>query len=182
MQEKVFTGAVLIVTVLLCIGMPKISNKLKPESPFTQEFAAGIVEEVLEEDLSPDPVVQGKFRGTQKLRVKILEGTHKNTEFEVYNTLSSLHSNFAYKGLKAVFTLRNSGGKTAVWLYNLKRDTHVFVLLGLFFAALIILGRGQGLKSALGLVFTCVLIVTVLFPPCLPASRPCRFLSVLFPL
>ena len=164
MQEKVFTGAVLIVTVLLCIGMPKISNKLKPESPFTQEFAEGIVEEVLEEDLSPDPVVQGRFRGTQKLRVKILEGTYQNKEFEVYNTLSSLHSNLAYKGLKAVFTLRKSGGQIAVWLYNLKRDTHVFVLAALFFAALVMLGRGQGLKSALGLVFTCVLIVTVLIP------------------
>ena len=164
MQEKVFTGAVLIVTVLLCIGMPKISNKLKPDTPFTQEFATGIVEEVLEEDLSPDPVVQGRFRGTQKLRVKILEGTYQNKEFEVYNTLSSLHSNLAYKGLKAVFTLRESGGQTAVWLYNLKRDTHVFVLAALFFAALVMLGRGQGLKSALGLVFTCVLIVTVLIP------------------
>ena len=164
MQEKVFTGAVLIVTVLLCIGMPKISNKLKPDTPFTQEFARGIVEEVLEEDLSPDPVVQGRFRGTQKLRVKILEGTYQNKEFEVYNTLSSLHSNLAYKGLKAVFTLRESGGQTAVWLYNLKRDTHVFVLAALFFAALVMLGRGQGLKSALGLVFTCVLIVTVLIP------------------
>lgn len=164
MQDKLFAGVVLIITALLCIGMPTISNKLKPDTPFTQEFAAGIVVEVLEEDLSPDPVVQGRYRGTQNLRVKILEGKHKNTEFEVYNTLSSLHSNFAYKGLKAVFTLRESGGKTAVWLYNLKRDTHVFVLLGLFFSALIILGRGQGLKSALGLVFTCVLIVTVLIP------------------
>lgn len=164
MQEKIFTGGVLVITALLCFGMPKISNALKPESPFIQAFAVGIVEEVLEEDLSPDPVVQGRFRGTQKLRVKILEGKYKDTEFEVYNTLSSLHSNFAYKGLKAVFTLRESGGKTAVWLYNLKRDSHVFALLGLFFAALILLGRGQGLKSALGLVFTCVLIVTVLIP------------------
>ena len=164
MQEKVFTGAVLIVTVLLCSVMPKISNKLKPDRPFTQEFATGIVEEVLEEDLSPDPVVQGRFRGTQKLRVKILEGTYQNKEFEVYNTLSSLHSNLSYRGLKAVFTLRESGGQTAVWLYNLKRDTHVFVLAALFFAALVMLGRGQGLKSALGLVFTCVLIVTVLIP------------------
>ena len=164
MQEKIFAGGVLVITALLCFGMPKISNALKPESPFTQAFAVGIVEEVLEEDLSPDPVVQGRYRGTQKLRVKILEGKYKDTEFEVYNTLSSLHSNFAYKGLKAVFTLRESGGKTAVWLYNLKRDSHVFALLGLFFAALILLGRGQGLKSALGLVFTCVLIVTVLIP------------------
>ena len=53
MQEKVFAGAVLVVTVLLCIGMPKISDKLKPESPFTQEFAAGIVEEVLEDTFLP---------------------------------------------------------------------------------------------------------------------------------
>lgn len=172
MQEKVFTGAVLIITVLLCIGMPKISNKLKPDALFTQEFAAGIVEEVLEEDLSPDPVVPGRFRGTQKLRVTIIEGKYHNQTFEVYNTLSSLHSNRAYKGLKAVFTLRESGGKTAVWLYNLKRDTHVFVLAALFFAALIILGRGQGLKSALGLVFTCVLIVTVLIPALFAGFSP----------
>ena len=164
MKEKVFAGLVLAATVLLCVFMPDISARLKPQAQFTQEFAAGIVEAVLEEDLSPDPVVAGRFRGTQKLRVKILEGKHRGTVFEVYNTLSSLHSNLAYRGLKAVFTVRESGGKTSVWLYNLKRDTHVYILLGLFFAALLLLGRGQGLKSALGLVFTCVLIVTVLIP------------------
>ena len=164
MKEKVFTGIVLAITVLLCVFMPDISARLKPQAQFTQEFAVGIVEDVLEENLVSDPAVPGKFRGTQKLQVKILEGQHRGTVFEVYNTLSSLHSNLAYRGLKAVFTVRESGGKTSVWLYNLKRDTHVYILLGLFFAALLILGRGQGLKSALGLVFTCVLIVTVLIP------------------
>ena len=164
MKEKVFTGIVLAVTVLLCVFMPDISARLKPQAQFTQEFAVGIVEDVLEENLVSDPAVPGKFRGTPKLQVTILEGQHRGTVFVVYNTLSSLHSNLAYRGLKAVFTVRESGGKTSVWLYNLKRDTHVYILLGLFFAALLILGRGQGLKSALGLVFTCVLIVTVLIP------------------
>ena len=172
MREKVFAGAVLIVTALLCIFMPKISSKLKPKSVFTQEFAAGVVEEVLEEDLFPDPAVRGKFRGTQKLRVKILEGTYKNREFDIYNTLSSLHSTYAYRGLKAIFTLRESDGKTAVWLYNLKRDTHVYILTALFFAALLILGRAQGLKSSLALVFTCVLIVTVLIPALFAGLAP----------
>lgn len=164
MQEKVFTGVVLLITILLCIVMPKISDKLRPAPLFTQEFVEGIVEEVLEEDLTPDPAVKGRFRGTQKLRVIILEGEYKNKEFELYNTLSSLHSTLAYRGLKAVFTLRKNGDTISVWLYNLKRDTHVFVLLGVFFAALLVLGRGQGLKSVLGLLFTCVLIVTVLIP------------------
>lgn len=164
MQEKVFTGVVLLITILLCIVMPKISDKLRPAPLFTQAFVEGIVEEVLEEDLTPDPAVKGRFRGTQKLRVIILEGEYKNKEFELYNTLSSLHSTLAYRGLKAVFTLRKNGDTISVWLYNLKRDTHVFVLLGVFFAALLVLGRGQGLKSVLGLLFTCVLIVTVLIP------------------
>jgi len=172
MREKVFTGAVLIVTALLCVFVPKISSKLKPKPVFTQEFAAGVVEEVLEEDLFPDPAVRGKFRGTQKLRIRILEGSNKNREFDIYNTLSSLHSTYAYKGLKAIFTLRESDGKTAVWLYNLKRDTHVYVLAGLFFAALFLLGRAQGLKSVLALVFTCVLIVTVLIPALFAGLAP----------
>ena len=167
-----FAGAVLTLTILLCIGMPKVSNKLKPKSMFTQEFAAGIVTDVLEQDLFPDPAVKGKFRGTQKLRIKILEGSNKNREFDIYNTLSSLHSTYAYKGLKAVFTLRESDDNTAVWLYNLKRDTHVYVLMGLFFAALFVLGRAQGLKSALALVFTCVLIVTVLIPALFAGLAP----------
>ena len=68
MQEKIFTGGVLVITALLCFGMPKISNALKPESPFTQAFAVGIVEEVLEEDLSPDPVVQGRYRKNSVLK------------------------------------------------------------------------------------------------------------------
>ena len=172
MKEKMFAGAVLTLTILLCIGMPKVSNKLKPKSMFTQEFAAGIVTDVLEQDLFPDPAVKGKFRGTQKLRIKILEGSNKNREFDIYNTLSSLHSTYAYKGLKAVFTLRESDGNTAVWLYNLKRDTHVYVLMGLFFAALFVLGKAQGLKSALALVFTCVLIVTVLIPALFAGLAP----------
>ena len=167
-----FAGAVLTLTILLCIGMPKVSNKLKPKSMFTQEFAAGIVTDVLEQDLFPDPAIKGKFRGTQKLRIKILEGSNKNREFDIYNTLSSLHSSYAYKGLIAFFTLRESDGNTAVWLYNLKRDTHVYVLMGLFFAALFVLGKAQGLKSALALVFTCVLIVTVLIPALFAGLAP----------
>lgn len=73
MREKVFTGAVLIVIAFLCVFMPKISSKLKPKPVFTQEFAAGIVEEVLEEDLFPDPAVRGKFRGTQNCASKSLK-------------------------------------------------------------------------------------------------------------
>ncbi|WP_024468542.1 YibE/F family protein [Treponema pedis] len=172
MREKIFISMVLLCTIFLCVFMPKISNGFRPASPFTQEFASGIVLDVLEEDLTADPVIAGKFRGTQKLRIKILEGSNKDKEFEIYNTLSSLHNTLGYKGLKAVFTLREQNGKTSVWLYNRKRDIHIYVLLALFFSSLLFLGKKQGAKSILGLVFTCTVIITVLIPALFAGFSP----------
>lgn len=164
MREKIFIGFVSLSIIVLGVFMPKISAEFKPAKPFTQEFVVGIVQEVLDEDLTPDPVVSGRFRGMQHLRIKILEGSKKDEEFEIYNTLSGLHNTLAVKGLKAIFTLREQDGKISVWLYNQKRDTHISVLLGIFFLSIICLGKKQGAKSILGLIFTCTVIITVLIP------------------
>ncbi len=165
MKDKIFVVAVLITTIALCITMPKISESIKTPSTFDQEFATGIVQEIINEDLNPDPVVKDRFRGTQKLSVKIINGKQKGNEFIIYNTLSSLHNTRCYPGLKAVFTVKETpNGELSVWLYNQKRDIYVYLLLAIFLISLLVLGKKQGLKSILGLVFTCVLIFTVLIP------------------
>lgn len=172
MQEKIFSICVAIFTISLCIFMPKIYSKIKPPPSFSQEFAIGIVKDILEENLTPDPVVKGKFRGIQKLNIQIIDGSQKNKEFEIYNTLSSLHNTRAYKGFKAVFTVRNQNGKISVWLYNQKRDTHIYILASIFLIALILLGKRQGLKSIIALSFIGVTIITVLIPAIFAGFSP----------
>ena len=117
---------------------------------FSQEFAVGVVQDVLEEDLTEDPIVSGRYRGIQKISVKILDGSKKNNVYETYNTLSALHNTRAYKDLKAVFTIRVQDGKESIWLYNQKRDTHIYILVLFFALSLIFLGKRQGFKSLLG--------------------------------
>lgn len=139
---------------------------------FIQEFAVGVVQDVLEEDLTEDPIVTGRYRGVQKISVKILDGTKKNNVYEIYNTLSALHNTRAYKNLKAVFTIRVQDGKESIWLYNQKRDTHIYILVLLFALSLIFLGKRQGFKSLLGLVFTCTVIVSLLVPALFAGFAP----------
>lgn len=164
MREKVFAAVIFFITVLLCVLMPKIRLSLGQKTVFTQEFAVGVVQEILEEDLTEDPIISGRYRGVQKLSVKISDGSKKGRVYETYNTLSALHNTKAYKGLKAVFTIRLQDGKESIWLYNQKRDIHVYILALIFCLSIILLGKKQGLKSVLGLAFTCTVIVSILIP------------------
>ena len=164
MRDKIFAVIIFLITILLFIFMPQIRDSLGQRPMFSQEFAVGVVQDVLEEDLTEDPIVTGRYRGIQKISVKILDGSKKNNVYETYNTLSALHNTRAYKDLKAVFTIRVQDGKESIWLYNQKRDTHIYIL--------IFLGKRQGLKSLLGLVFTCTVIVSLLVPALFAGFAP----------
>ena len=176
MKNIFFSISVALITLLICLISPKLSEKIRPPSIFTQNFVHGEVLSVIEEDLTPDPVVKNRYRGSQKLRIKITSGSYKGQEFDSYNTLSSLHHTRAYSGLKAVFTVRETDSTPSVWLYNQKRDGFIYFLAALFLIGLLIMGRRQGAKSVLALIFTCVLIIYVLIPllfagfPAVPVS------------
>ena len=172
MRDKIFAVIIFLITILLFIFMPQIRDSLGQRPMFSQEFAVGVVQDVLEEDLTEDPIVSGRYRGIQKISVKILDGTKKNNVYETYNTLSTLHNTRAYKNLKAVFTIRVQDGKESIWLYNQKRDTHIYILVLLFALSLIFLGKRQGFKSLLGLIFTCTVIVSLLVPALFAGFAP----------
>lgn len=57
-------------------------------------------------------------------------------------------------------------------MYNQKRDTHIYILVLLFALSLIFLGKRQGFKSLLGLVFTCTVIVSLLVPALFAGFAP----------
>ncbi|QEK01993.1 YibE/F family protein [Treponema phagedenis] len=164
MYRKIFMPAVILISAALLLIMPRVWMPIRPASIFTQDFVQGRVEKVLSEDLTPDPILQNRFRGTQQLEVRLLDGVYKGQVHEVYNTLSSLHHTRAVAGMKALFTVRTENGKQHVWLYNQKRDGYLYILAGIFCGLLLLLGRWQGFRSIVALLFTGAVIVTVLIP------------------
>lgn len=163
MKKMLFLFVILSI-FLMGYFSPKYSENLRVGQVFNQEFINGKVVKVLSEDLMYDPVMKGKFRGTQTLLVELQEGENKGNQYKVHNSLSSLHNIYAREGLEAIFTVRDNGDKKTVWLYNLKREKGIYILVGLFIGAVLLLGRLKGLRSLLALFFTGAVVVYVLLP------------------
>lgn len=170
--EKLFAGTVIVVCAVLAYTMPRMWQSIRPVSIFNQDFVLGRVQRVLSEDLTPDPVIENRFRGTQSLEVLLLDGAYKGQVFTVYNTLSSLHHTRAAAGMEALFTVRSENGTQHIWLYNQKRDSLVYVLAGIFIFLLLLLGKKQGFQSIIALTFTGTIIITLLVPALFAGFSP----------
>lgn len=172
MKKKIL----LLMTILSIFFMgwlsPRFFNDVRSKGIFTQDFVKGRVIKVEKENLMYDPVVKGKFRGSQVLEVKLLEGEYKGKEFRVYNSLDALHNTYATQGLEAIFTVRKDNGKTVVWLYNLDRENKLYFLGAIFIGLVVLLGRLKGVKSILALVFTGAMIIYVLLPLLFTGANP----------
>ena len=168
---------VLIVVVILSIigivyGSLTINKNFGVQKYFNYEFVDGEVLSIKEETINPDPMIEGRYVGKQKIEVKILEGKYKGKIYEVINVLSKRHNIFATVGMKSVFTVREKDGKEHIWFYNYKMDRYIYILIGLFCLTLIVFGRLSGVKSILSLIFTGVIIVFVLIPIIFRGGNP----------
>lgn len=165
LKDLYFMFFVIIVTMAIFFTSTLKSQSLHPIKPyFTQEFVKGRILDVIEERIEEDPIVHGRYLGSQRIRVKLLQGRLKDEVFVINNTLSKRHNILARNGMTAIFTVRESNGSDVVWLYNYKRSHYTHLLVASFFLLILVLGGIKGFKSILSLVFTAVMIVYVLIP------------------
>lgn len=172
MKKKILILVTILVIFLIGWSSPRIFKDVRSTGVFNQDFVKGKVIKVEKENLMYDPVVKGKFRGSQVLEVKLLEGDYKGKIFRVYNSLDALHNTYATQGLEAIFTVRKDNGKTVVWLYNLDRENKLYFLGAIFIGLVVLLGRLKGVKSILALVFTGTMIVYILLPLLFTGANP----------
>lgn len=164
MNENKFSILIVLLTILIINFSPKFFTKYKNEGYFTQEFVKGEVVEILEENIMKDPIIEDRYRGSQEIMVKILEGEDKNKKYKVYNSLGSLSNSYLRLEDKGIFTIRETKKEKVAWFYNPKRDNYLYILGGIFVGALLLFGRLKGIKSLLALCFTGVVIIWLLIP------------------
>lgn len=164
MNENKFSILIVLLTILIINFSPKFFTRYKNEGYFTQEFVKGEVVEILEENIMKDPIIEDRYRGSQEIMVKILEGEDKNKKYKVYNSLGSLSNSYLRLEDKGIFTIRETKKEKVAWFYNPKRDNYLYILGGIFVGALLLFGRLKGIKSLLALCFTGVVIIWLLIP------------------
>ncbi len=165
-KKEIFALLFTAISVLLiAFFSQKIFEPYRKSAMFNQQFVSGTVVEIVEDNTEEDPFVEGRFTGNQKLLVRINEGEYAGNIFKSTNTLGSLRSAVAYEGLTAVFTIREGkNGEKVVWLYNYDRTPYSYALFAILAVLVLFVGRWNGLRSILALVFTATVLLFVVVP------------------
>ena len=152
-------------------------NKNKPLELFNREgstFEKAVVTEIIKDNLQDDNTRMGK----QIVKVKVLSGSEKGNTFEATSSSSYLYGADCTVGLKVIISLNISDSSTQVSVYNYYRSPCIYLFIVIFIFLLIIIGKKQGLQSALGLVFTFICVIFIFIPLLFRGLSP--FLCAIF--
>jgi uncharacterized membrane protein len=123
------------------------------------------VNAITQQNLTEDPNVPGRYYGTQTINATFLSGDRAGQTAEVFNNLSTTHNVFLQEGdtfIACIDQPENVESYITVYQYN---RTPALLIMGLLFlAVMVVIGRGKGVRSAIGLLFTCAVILGLMIP------------------
>ena len=122
-----------------------------------QSFEKGVVTEILQDNLQPD----GTRVGEQTVRVRMTSGTLEGQEIETTSSAGFLFGAPCTVAMRVVVMQSVAGDTVVSSVYSQDRGLQILLYAALYLLALFLIGGLQGVKGALGLVFTycCVLFV-----------------------
>ncbi|AZO93663.1 YibE/F family protein [Halocella sp. SP3-1] len=143
------------------------ANKDREKNEGINYVRAKIVK-VIDSRLKEEEDIPDAYVGSQKVKVRILNGKFKGLELIITN--SRLHGDLVYdviaeEGMEVVLAIDEKEGKLhSALIDNYVRDRVIYFLIFLFILALIGVGRVKGIMAFLSLITTGFLIVYFMMP------------------
>ncbi len=155
-----------VLTVLAAVWANQPQDGEVATSASLKEFVPAKVVSVLEEDLAPDTWTEGLRLGHQVLAVQLQGGEFKGQVLDAANFLSAYYNIDVKAGDRVLVRLDvdEVGQPYIISVYNYYRLPVMVGLIVVFFALLLLLGRGKGLRALLGLLFTLGALWYLLIP------------------
>lgn len=162
--------------IVLNFFMPVLADEntsLSPNKPVLPSEVGQVVSVETFGDITPSP--QGELKQVkQSVEIKILTGSHKGEKVLIDNMLMG---NPAYDinlktGDKVILHVEQEEGTVNFFIADKQRVNVLYVLTGLFFALLLIIGRKKGFFSLISILVTLSLIFWVLTPLILSGLNP----------
>ncbi len=180
---------ILICAAALVLGV-FLARKTAPDENnpyYSIEYELVRVTQVLHDNYTVDPNTENALRGSQSLLVKVLTGRFRGDVMPVNNYLGPMHEKLAHEGTVLTVTITSDSREEGyqISIVNYDFTWLLIVMLVLFVAAVVIVGRRKGVMSLLGLVYSLIAIVFFLIPmwlkgyPALPLTLiVCVFITV----
>lgn len=136
-------------------------------------FEKAQVLKVYSEYLNEDRTIPDMYLGHQDIQVKVLTGEFKGEIHDVRNPLGRTYNVYTKENMKIVVSIYSNGsGVESIRVYSHTRSNVIYFLIGLFFLAILAVGRVNGLKSIISLIFTGIMIVFFLIPWIISGYNP----------
>ena len=149
-------AAFAVVTSILFLLIPWQSmNNYQAVNNSTMSYYKARVDQVVSETLSADNLEPGRNLGTQEILVTLQEGPNAGQQVEILNYLNRTQNVEVSQGQTVIVCADEPENADPVYtVYSYYRNPAILGII-LFFGALILLvGRGTGAKSLLGLAYT----------------------------
>lgn len=123
-------------------------------------FERGVVTQILDDNTTSE----GMRDGQQRVMVRMTTGERSGEEIEMTSSAGYLFGAPCRVGMKVIVIQSVAGEETVSTVYSQDRELQIYAFALLYLALLIIIGGRQGLKGALGLVFTFFSIIFIYLP------------------
>ncbi len=151
-----FAGILFLLFLLFFQGTEK-TTLLETEG---RNFEKAEVTEILQDNVTES----GNIVGTQTVMLKLLSGAHKGELVQANSSSGYLFGAHCEVGMKVVAIVSESGDEMAASVYTYNREPAVWLMVGLFVLALLLIGGKKGVASVASLGFTMVCIFFLFLP------------------
>lgn len=148
----------------------------------TISYDKGKVIEILNEDLQKENETSGRMLGTQRVLVQMNNGERKGERIEINNILSTSHNIPLSPGDSIIVKVDAPENVEPFYsVYNYDRTGGIILICVIFLLLLVFVGKSKGLRSALGIAFTLLLIIFGLLPMLYHGYSPvlCCFVTIM---
>lgn len=131
----------------------------------TLSYEKARVISVIKENLEKEQISNRRYSGIQELEVELLTGELKGEKVEVTNYITQKHNVVAKEGKEIMVCVdRPSEDFYKVNIYNYSRNNYIYIIVIIFFVIMVLIGRGKGFRSMIGLLFTLYSIIFFMIP------------------
>lgn len=123
-------------------------------------FEKAVVTEVLRDNVQQD----GSRVGEQRVRVRLSSGSHRGEEIETSSPSGYLFGAPCVKGMKVIIMQSVAGDTLVTSVYAQDRGSVILIFALLYLLVLCWIGGKQGLRGALGLIYTVAAIFFLFIP------------------